>query len=104
VAEPAVAQGALERSEDLESALQPLGFDEVRVFSWHGGLLNGKVHFQDGENIKPVDFNTLTNSVKKLFPKGTTFDPSAISGVLVIAIKKATADAATESSAANPER
>jgi hypothetical protein len=96
VAEPAVAQVALERSEDLESALQPLGFEEVRVLSWHGGLLNGKVYFQDGENIKPVDFNTLANSVKELFPKGTAFDPSAISGVLVIAIKKAAEDAATE--------
>jgi hypothetical protein len=96
VAEPVNTQPLLERSEDLESAIQLLGFDEVRVFSWRGGLLHGKINFRDGPDIKPVDLNGLGDSAKKLFPKGTVFDPHPISGVLVIAMKKPTDDAAKD--------
>jgi hypothetical protein len=95
-AEPAQTQLSLERSEDLERAFELQGFEEVRVFSWRGGLLNGKINFRDGQDSKPVDLNGLGDSARRLFPKGMALDPQAISGVLVIAIKKPAGDAAKD--------
>jgi hypothetical protein len=88
-AEPAPAKPLLERSEDLEAALPAYGFQETRVFTWRGGILGGKINFLDGQNIKSIDLNThLLDAARKLFRAGETFDPSTLSGVLVIAIKK----------------
>jgi hypothetical protein len=78
-AEQGKAELVLERSEDLEMALRAFDFDMVRVFTWRGGLLRGKINFQEGGNIKPVDLEEriareaklLLNSSCKIGPVGT---------------------------------
>jgi hypothetical protein len=92
---PTKANLALERSEDLQTALAPLGFDEVRVFTWRGGLLGGSITFQDGQDLQPMDLGAVVlATARKLFRDGEALDPKAISGVIVIAIQKPAGDAA----------
>jgi hypothetical protein len=94
-AEPAGSDLLLERSEDVEAAFKAFDFDEVRVFIWRGGLLEGKVNFLEGGTIKPVDLSDIVlKTAKKLLGKGESLDPKAISGVIVIAIKKPAGSAA----------
>jgi hypothetical protein len=86
--EPGQARLSLERSEDLETAFGAFDFDQVRVFTWRGGILQGKINFQDGQNIKPVDLEErLTKAAKSLLLKGETFDPRTMHGALVMTIK-----------------
>ena len=76
-------------SEDLEGAFKALGFDFVHAYFWHGGLLQGKINFQDGPAIKPLDLDRqLFEMAKSMFREGETFDPKVLSGAIVVAIKK----------------
>src|SRR5262249_7265675 len=66
---PADVKPALEQSADMEAALKALGYADVRVFSWRGGLLQGKISFLDGKDIKPTDLNDVVlGATKKIFP------------------------------------
>jgi hypothetical protein len=92
--EPVGVKLLLERSEDMEAALRAYDFDEIRVFTWRGGLLEGKISVLEGGAIKPVDLGAVVlKTAEKLLDNGESLDPKAISGVLVIAIKKPAADA-----------
>lgn len=96
-AEQDKAEPILERSEDLEMALRAFDFDVVRVFTWRGGLLRGKINLQDGDNIKPVDLEErITREAKVLLLKGESFDPKTMRGALVLTIKKPAGNAAKE--------
>jgi hypothetical protein len=76
-AEPSKAKLSLERSEDLEMALEAFGFDEVRVFIWRGGILEGKINLQEGQDIKPLDLNgSVLETVKDLLSPGEAIDSS----------------------------
>jgi hypothetical protein len=88
-AQSADAKPLLERSEDMEAALSAYGFDEVRVFTWRNGLLEGKITFLDGQKLKPADLSAVILAVaKKLLREGEALDPKVFSGVMVIAINK----------------
>jgi hypothetical protein len=92
-AEPGHATPLLERSEDIETALMAYGFAEIRVFTWRGGLLGGKVNFLEGPDSKPVDLSAaILDTAKKTVAKGERLDPRTVSGVLIIAIKRPAAD------------
>jgi hypothetical protein len=96
-AEPVAARLLLERSEDTEAAFRAYGFDEVRVFTWRGGLLEGKVNFREGGAIRPVDLGAaLQNTARKLVHDKESLDPKTISGVIVFAIKKPASDSPRE--------
>src|SRR5215467_577392 len=76
-------------SEDLELALKDLGFDLVHAYTWRGGVLQGKINFQDGSVIKPLDLDSrVLELAKPMFREGETFDPKVLHGAIVIAIKK----------------
>lgn len=76
-------------SEDLERAFKALGFDFVHAYSWHGGLLQGKINFQDGPATKPLDLDgQLFEMAKSMFREGETYDPKVLRGAIVIAIQK----------------
>jgi hypothetical protein len=85
---PADAKPALERSEDMEAALAALGYADVRVFTWRGGILQGKISFLDGKDIKPADLSAVVLGATKRLFLGEEIDARAVSGVIVIATER----------------
>ena len=88
-AEPGKGKVSIERSEDIEDAFEAFDFDQVRVFTWCGGILQGKINFQNGQSIEAVDLEErIATKANLLLLKGETFDPKTMRGALVLTIKK----------------
>src|SRR5262249_14653324 len=78
-AQPADAKPLLQRSEDTETALRAYGFEEVRVFTWRHGLLEGKVTFLDGQTSKPIALSAVVlGTTKELLRKGESLERPAL--------------------------
>jgi hypothetical protein len=90
VAEPPASDArvpSLERCEDIEVAMRPLGFAEVHVYQWRGGVLEGWIQLQDKDGKNQKEQLELARAAKVLFSKGQSFDPKAIRGAIIIAVK-----------------
>ena len=84
---------ALESVPEMDGQAKFLGFDSINVYRWRGGTLEGSVQFDT--EAGPVKHELQVTKIAKqvfAYSKDLPYDPRAVSGVVMIAIKKSTKD------------
>ena len=81
---------ALEYVKDIE-ILNSIGRDRVQLYRWRGGILEGWIQFQTGDSPAKKDIEVL-KKVQEIAadPDYKAFDPRAVSGLIMIALKTRT--------------
>src|SRR5262249_7747352 len=78
--------GRFKQADQAEQALKLVGYDNVYVFEWQGGVPGGWVQFDAKRYELPV-----LETARKLFKTDEEVDPSQLRGIVVIAIRSANA-------------
>jgi len=84
---------ALESVPEMDGQAKFLGFESIDVYRWRGGTLEGWIQFDT--EAGPVKHELEVTKIAKVVfaaSKDLPYDPRAVSGVVMIAIKKSTKD------------
>jgi hypothetical protein len=77
---------ALESVKEAENLAGILGYSHILVYRWRGGTLEGSFQFQTKDEPEKIELE-VAKRARLFFDKDRTFDPRAVSGVIMIAGK-----------------